>query len=208
MSEPVRALHLSGEAQHRHEGEALLRRPGDAVLVNRGVLRSILIACPDGCGQTLAVNLDPRAGPAWKIYRNPDSITLYPSVWRDGGCGSHFIVWRNHIIWCDRFAAGNREPAHDRALEERVLRALDPNVLRAASDVAAQLDEIPWDVSRAARILVSRGLAIAGTGRQTDMFRRAATPTRDPSPPSEADRDAAQPALLRRLWSGLLGHDI
>ncbi|WP_442869546.1 DUF6527 family protein [Bradyrhizobium sp. CCBAU 11386] len=32
--------------------------------------------------------------------------TLYPSFWRDGGCGSHFIIWRGQLLWCDRFEEG------------------------------------------------------------------------------------------------------
>src|SRR4051812_40038452 len=114
MSRPAFAIRFRAEVEHRHDGDTLLQTPGDAVLVQRGRPRSLLIACPDGCGETLVVNLDPRAGKAWRIYRKGAVISLSPSVWRDGGCESHFIVWRSHILWCDsRFGAENREPVYD-----------------------------------------------------------------------------------------------
>src|SRR5437899_8481676 len=113
MTSAARLTRLLGEAEHRDEGEALLQAPGDAVLVRRGTLRSVLMRCPDGCGETLVVNLDPRAGKAWKLDMRTGKATLYPSVWRDGGCGSHFIVWRAHVLWCDRFEEDNVEPSYD-----------------------------------------------------------------------------------------------
>src|SRR5438105_3352414 len=100
MRSLAREIRLRAEVQHRHEGDALLKSPGDAVLVNRGRPRSLLIACPDGCGETLVVNLDQRSGPAWRFYRHASGVSLSPSVWREGGCESHFIVWRGRIIWC------------------------------------------------------------------------------------------------------------
>lgn len=166
-----RKLNLLGSAEYRDEGEEMLRVAGDAVVINRGTLRSILMRCPDGCGETLMVNLDQRAGKAWKFDLRGGAPTLYPSVWRDGGCGSHFIVWRGHIIWCDRFEEGNTEPSYDAAaLERRVLAALRKHHLRAAEDIASELDEIPWEVAKAGHALARRRLAICGSGRQRDCF--------------------------------------
>src|SRR5580658_1838817 len=101
MSRRVNRLILKSDVTQRHEAEGLLSEPGAAVLVRRGVLRSIAIACPDGCGEHLTINLDPRAGPAWRYYGRGADVSLYPSIWRDSGCRSHFIVWRSHIYWCD-----------------------------------------------------------------------------------------------------------
>src|SRR3954470_19533554 len=100
MNTLAREIRLCAEVEHRYDGDPLLRQPGDAVLVHRGRPRSLLIACPDGCGETLSINLDPRGGKAWRLYRKGSAISLSPSVWRDGGCESHFIVWRSRIIWC------------------------------------------------------------------------------------------------------------
>lgn len=173
MSKPARHLRLRGVAEYRDQGELLLEAAGDAVLVRRGVPRSLLVACPDGCGETLVVNLDPRTAKAWKLDERGDEITLYPSVWRDGGCGSHFIVWRGRIIWCDRFEDGNLEPPYDVTLEQKLHAALEFGKFRSSLELATHLDEIPWEVSRAGRRLVQKDLAEAGSGPQRDWFRRA-----------------------------------
>ena len=171
MNMVARKVNLLGPAEYRDEGEKMLAAPGDAVAIQRGTLRSLLMRCPDGCGETLVVNLDPRAGKAWKLDMRTGKPTLYPSVWRDGGCGSHFIVWRGHLLWCDRFEEGNVEPNFDLvALERRVLASLRMRELRSAEEIAAELDEIPWEVSRAGQALARRRVAISGSGRYRDWF--------------------------------------
>jgi hypothetical protein len=170
MTHPARSTRLLGEAEYRDEGDALLQVPGDAVLIRRGALRSLLMRCPDGCGETLVVNLDPRSGKAWWFDIRRGEPTLFPSVWREGGCGSHFIVWRGTILWCDRFEEGNAEPPYDADLERRVLAVLQKDRLRSAKDVAAEIDEIPWEVMRAGRALVRRGFAISGAPKRQNWF--------------------------------------
>src|SRR6185437_1486385 len=116
---------------------------------------------------------DARAGKAWRLDMRGGVPTLYPSVWREGGCGSHFIVWRGRILWCDRYEAGNAEPDYDAGLEARVLKALAPGTFRRAEEIASELDEIPWEVSRVARRLVRQGLAEEGRGSKINWFRDA-----------------------------------
>lgn len=172
MKQPARLLKYLGEAEYRDQGEILLKEPGDVVLVHRGVLRTMLISCPDGCGETVVVNLDPRSGKAWRLDRRGGKLTLYPSVWLEGGCKSHFIVWRDKLIWCDRYEIGNLEPDYDPTLEIKVLNVLNRDLYRSAEDIASQLDEIIWDVSRAGKRLVNKGKAIEGNGRHRNSFRR------------------------------------
>src|SRR5690349_12185968 len=100
MAIPVSKISFRGRVERRDLSTPLLRAPGDAVLVERGKPRLLIIRCPCGCGDDLLVNLDRRAGKAWYVYRNSKGLTLYPSYWRDDGCGSHFIVWDSHIYWC------------------------------------------------------------------------------------------------------------
>jgi hypothetical protein len=167
----ARKVNLLGVAEYRDEAEKMLAASGDAVVIQRGALRSVVICCPDGCGETLVVNLDPRAGKAWKLDMRSGRPTLYPSVWRDGGCGSHFIVWRGQLLWCDRFEEGNVEPVFDMvSLERRVLGALRKSGLRSAEEIAVELDEIPWEVSRAGHALTRRKLAVSGSGRYRDWY--------------------------------------
>lgn len=172
VTQPARIVRLCGEAEYRDEGEKLLTEAGDAALIQRGRPRSILVKCPDGCGETLVINLDTRAGKAWRLDMRRGRPTLYPSVWRDGGCGSHFIVWSGHILWCDHFARGNVEPEYDEALEERLMSVLRREEFRSVEEIASELEEIPWEVSRAAHRLAQRGLVEAGRGIQRDSFRR------------------------------------
>ena len=87
MSPPARKARMVGDAEYRDQAEANLGQPGDASLILRGRPRAIVMACPDGCGETLVVNLDGRAGKAWRFDMR-GGLTLYPSVWREGGCGS------------------------------------------------------------------------------------------------------------------------
>ena len=171
---PARLLRFRGEVSNREEGDRLLEAPGDAVMVHRGVIRSLLLKCPDGCGENSSINLDPRAGKVWGIDTRGGQITLYPSVWREGGCKSHFILWRGKIVWSERYDRGNIEPDYDSKLETLLLSALT-DTFRTSVDLAGQLDEIPWDVSRAGHVLVRRGLAECG-GRDLSSFRRKAAP--------------------------------
>ena len=172
MTIPARKIHLLGTAEYRDQAEAMLRSVGDAALVERGVLRSLVMRCPDGCGQTLVVNLDPRAGKAWRLDLRHGTTTLYPSVWRDGGCESHFIVWKDVILWCDRFEDGNREPPYDQGIEPLVLEALPIDQHTDAANIALRLNLIVWDAAKALRRLVARGDACEGTDSLRGAYRR------------------------------------
>lgn len=74
--------------------------PNLLVLVRRDYFRNAVMHCPCGCGELLVVNLDPEAGPSWRVRVQGGSLTLMPSVWRDSGCHSHFVLWENHVWWC------------------------------------------------------------------------------------------------------------
>ncbi len=162
-------LTLTGEVTHRHEADDRLRGPGTAVLVSRGVPRSLVIACPDGCGDTLTINLDGRSGPAWRFYRNRRGMSLYPSVWRDNGCHSHFIIWQSRIYWCDW--KDDVLDADDTALEDRVREILTP-VLTPYVTLAERLGEVPWAVLVACNRLASKRHAIEGKDANKGQFRR------------------------------------
>ena len=159
MIEPARKVRMVDDAEYRDVAEALLNAPGDASLVFRARPRSIVMACPDGCGETLVINLDSRANKAWRYDMRGGGLTLYPSVWRVGGCQSHFIVWRGHILWCDRFDKGNREPDYNPEIEVLVLEAMDLVDPRGAVEIADAIGDLVWDANRAANRLVGRGLA-------------------------------------------------
>jgi len=57
--------------------------------------------CPCGCGEVIKLNLLKQARPCWSAQEHADgTISLVPSVWRQKGCRSHFLVRHGRIDWC------------------------------------------------------------------------------------------------------------
>jgi hypothetical protein len=167
-------LRLRAIVSSRTEASNHLKSPGDAVLVNRGIPRLLLLMCPCGCGEQLPMNLDSRAGQAWRLYRGRnDSLTLYPSVWRESGCESHFIIWRDQIL-----LFGQSEEDFDDSLvadetmptPEAVLAQIPASGMISFFDIAEAIDAVPWDVLRVCRKLVRSGRAKEGRGRERGSF--------------------------------------
>jgi len=163
-------IHFAGTFLSRDEAATSLRAPGDTALVHRGVARMLLMNCPCGCGDALVINLDSRAGPAWRLYRRGDKISLFPSYWRDTKCESHFILWRNRIYWCDWDDESIwTSPS---AIEELVLRELPEHFINYEA-LAERLQEDPWDVLQACHVLVRKGNAVMNFPRRKGEFRRS-----------------------------------
>jgi len=154
----------------------MLKEPGDAALVERGRPRLLVLKCPDGCGEELAVNVDREAGKAWRLYRTTGLLTVFPSVWRDTGCESHFIVSRGRIflfgihveddddneLWREAFGPASTD----------VLSALSATQMESSDVIADRIDALPWDVLAVCRRLVREKRAIEGTGKERGLFRR------------------------------------
>lgn len=168
MIKRVKKIVFKGEVVQRHEANALLTEPGAAALVFRGVARSLAISCPDGCGEQLTINLDRRTGPAWRFYDSDSGVSVFPSVWRDTGCKSHFIIWRSKIFWCD----WNEEL--DVPMDEIIQNTLAalPHEFMSYVEIADKLGVVPWSVLSACRRLCRLGLAEVGTGKRQSQFRR------------------------------------
>lgn len=169
-------VRLRAVVSSRTEASNYLKSAGDAVLVNRGLPRLLLLACPCGCGEQLPINLDHRAGPAWRLYRGRnDALTLYPSVWRESGCESHFIIWRDQIFLFDD-AEDNLDDSSqsDEALpnHEAVLERIPNTGMISFFDIAEGLGAVPWDVLRLCRQLVRSGRAREGKGNERGSFGR------------------------------------
>jgi uncharacterized protein DUF6527 len=162
---------LKGVVQSRQEIAGLLRAPGDAVLVERGVLRWLILACPCGCGSQLPINLDPRTGPAWRLYQDSRrGMSLYPSVWRETDCGSHFILWRDKIIvlGANEESIASQTRAEVQAELRLAVLARIPKVKSVSYlDLAKHLNEVPWEI-----LAVCRDLVLAGTLREGKSKRR------------------------------------
>ena len=152
----AKRIRLLPDTTNPGEAARILTESGDASLVVRGVVRSLVLRCPCGCGDNYIINLDPRAGPAWRHYRRKGTLSLYPSYWRNGGCGSHFIINRNEIWWC-RFGEEWLNEV-ETALVEKVKTNAPSDVTFTARELADQIDEIPWEVGVACDYLVRQGV--------------------------------------------------
>jgi hypothetical protein len=168
-------LHFKGVVSSRGEAGAYLKSLGDAVLVERGRPRLLLLSCPCGCGEHFPINLDPRAGPAWRLYRNSKTgVTLFPSVWRESGCRSHYVIWRDRILLFGQDDEEWDDSSDDGAMltPEAVQEQLPISGLMYFSEIAEALDAVPWDVLQVCRRLVRSGVAREGRGKHRGHFGR------------------------------------
>jgi Family of unknown function (DUF6527) len=171
-------LTLRGSVASRSDTKGMLRQAGDAALVERVRPRVLVLVCPCGCGDELSINLDREAGLAWRMFLNGRVLSLFPSIWRETGCESHFIVRKNRI-----YLFGPREDDESGEWDElwyddstvrrdAVLNALSRRSFESYREIAARLDALPWDVLVVCRRLVIDGAAVEGTGVQRAQFRR------------------------------------
>ena len=169
-----RSNHVRFVGQFERHGEAAVGiiSPGDVAVVSRDVPRMMLLNCPCGCGDTLVINLDRRAGPAWRVYSRGNKLTLFPSYWRESGCESHFVVWDDRIYWCD-WDDESWWRAAPTQIEGKVRAALTDQFI-SYTQLADRLEEIPWDVLQACNLLVGKGLAEADVSRRKGEFRKRA----------------------------------
>ena len=160
----------------RAAASSYLKKTGDAVIVDRHGPRWLILMCPCGCGEEFPINLDSRAGPAWKLYKSQRTgLSLYPSVWRESECKSHYIIWRNKIFLFKHY----EEDFYDTSQNEESLQLihavreqLSINGFISFYDIAEVIDVIPWDVLMACRRLVREGFAKEGRDKQRGSFRR------------------------------------
>lgn len=65
--------------------------------------RTVNLRCPCGCGKLTVLSLHPSR---WHVHFNGKSVSLDGptggSVWTTSGCGSHYLIRNNAVIWLDR----------------------------------------------------------------------------------------------------------
>ena len=117
--------------------------------------------------QHFPINLDPRAGPAWRLYRNlKKELSLYPSVWGESDCRSHYVIWRNQIFLFGRYEDdldSSPQPDDMRSLIETVRERLPATGLVPFFEIAEAVNAIPWDVLMASRQRSGSGLRCGWT---------------------------------------------
>lgn len=156
-----------GTVERHSDAVVLLQKPGDYALVLRDVPRLLVIACPDGCGDIVPVNLDGRVAKAWRHYLRNSRTSLYPSVWRDEGCQAHFVLWNDIIYWTATYDGHKSETDLD-----AVFGRLSTEKFQSPLQIALDMDEVPWAVAQSCRILVRLGKALEGRGKLADHYRR------------------------------------
>lgn len=77
-------------------------RPDEFVIVDyKGKLYWALFECPCGCHEVITLPLKKEQNPNWTFNTSENRRpTLYPSVWRNKGCQSHFWVKDGIVKWC------------------------------------------------------------------------------------------------------------
>jgi len=161
---------LKGVSGTHGEALALVRESGDIALVERGRLRALVCMCPCGCGDAITINLDRRAGKAWMLYRRGNGISLYPSVWRDSGCESHFVVWNNRVLWLEGDWLFDED--HIDHLVSKIIPLIPNHEFVHFRDIAERIDEVPWSVLRACRKLARAGMVAEGQDEQLGYFKK------------------------------------
>jgi len=152
-----KVIRWRGQHASRQGAVTALERSGDTSAVVRGdEARQVLIQCPCGCGLIITANLDERVGPAWRWYRNVAGNTLYPSVWLETGCKSHFVIWADRIwLWEDGTDAFG-ESSED-GVESQILASLPSETWVAVLELAERVRTTPWDALSACRRLKHSG---------------------------------------------------
>jgi len=60
-----------------------------------------LFRCPCGCGHVISLSLQKIQRPNWSVQKSKNGRpTLYPSVWQNQGCHSHFWIADGVVFWC------------------------------------------------------------------------------------------------------------
>ena len=65
--------------------------------------RTVNLRCPCGCGDLTVLSLHPSR---WHVHYDGKFVSLDGptggSVWANSGCGSHYLIKENAVIWLDK----------------------------------------------------------------------------------------------------------
>lgn len=87
----------------RVSDEPEIVKPRIVYLVGESELWVAVFQCPCGCEKNIWLNLLKEHRPRWSVTVNLDGRpTVSPSINRQVGCRSHFLLMNGRIKWCSR----------------------------------------------------------------------------------------------------------
>ena len=172
MRGKVRRIRFKGTSESHDSAVSLLSESGDVAIIERGRPRFVVIRCPCGCGENLFANLDRRAGPAWRLYRRRNKLTLFPSYWREDACESHFILWNDRLFWCTFDEDDDDLWSVDSEIVEAIFDALPENRFVDYVEIAEKLGLVPWEALQACRQSEAQARALSERNKHALRFRR------------------------------------
>ena len=88
--------------------------------------RTVNLRCPCGCGELTVLSLHPSR---WHVCFDGKSVSLEGptggSVWASSGCGSHYFIRNNSVVWSHRINPG-RGADYEDAERDRMVGATPP----------------------------------------------------------------------------------
>lgn len=100
--------------------------------------RTVNLRCPCGCGDLTVLTLHPSR---WHVCFDGKSVSLAGptggSVWANSGCGSHYLIKNNTVVWLDGIDPDRHAGYED--IERRRMIASQPRRGRFRSWLSAVL---------------------------------------------------------------------
>lgn len=94
--------------------------------------RTVNLRCPCGCGDLTVLSIHPSR---WHVYYDGKSVSLDGptggSVWANSGCGSHYLIKNNTVIWMEGIDPVRHLEYQDRERERMVALQPDRRPLRS-----------------------------------------------------------------------------
>jgi hypothetical protein len=97
--------------------------------------RTVNLRCPCGCGDLTVLSLHPSR---WHVNFDGKSVSLDGptggSVWANSGCGSHYLIRDNVVVWLDRIDSSRHSEYAD--IEKARLLGAKPSTRSLLSRLA------------------------------------------------------------------------
>ena len=107
----IRSSSCGKNVKEPHFGRVVIRSkaPANGEIEERAIVQVVyngkpywcLFRCPCGCMRVVSLSLQKNHEPHWEIkISESGSPSLFPSVWQNTGCLSHFWIDGGNVLWC------------------------------------------------------------------------------------------------------------